>query len=84
MVPQFRKIQGRQLIELKKSYEFALKEAQSSLNTTAEERIETCHFKYVEGESLKSSAQNFALVSRKKYIPLNYILHQFYHHHDIS
>lgn len=53
MVPQFRKIQGRQLIELKKSYEFALKEAQSSLNTTAEERIETCHFKYVEGESLK-------------------------------
>lgn len=50
MVPQFRKIQGRQLIELKKSYEFALKEAQSSLNTTAEERIETCHFKYVEEE----------------------------------
>ena len=51
-VPQFRKIQGRQLIELKKSYEFALKEAQSSLNTTSEERIESCHFKYVAGESL--------------------------------
>lgn len=54
MVPQFRKIQGRQLIELKKSYEFALKEAQSSLNTTAEERIETCHFKYVEEEDKPS------------------------------
>ena len=48
--PQFRKIQGRQLIELKKSYEFALKEAQSSLNKTSEQRLETSHFKYVEGE----------------------------------
>lgn len=48
--PQFRKIQGRQLIELKKSYEFALKEAQSSLNKTSEQRLETCHFKYVDEE----------------------------------
>lgn len=48
--PQFRKIQGRQLIELKKSYEFALKEAQSSLNKTSQQRLETCHFKYVDEE----------------------------------
>ena len=48
--PKFKKIQGRQLIELKKCYEFALKEAHNALNKMADERLETCHFKYIEGE----------------------------------
>jgi len=48
--PKFRKIQGRQLIELKKSYEYALKEAYNSLNKTSEQRLATCHFKYIEEE----------------------------------
>ena len=48
--PKFRKIQGRQLIELRKSYEFALKEAYNSLSKTADQRLASCHFKYVEGE----------------------------------
>lgn len=46
--PKFKKIQGRQLIELKKSYEFALKEADNSISKTTDERLETCHFKYNE------------------------------------
>ncbi|KAL9966285.1 hypothetical protein ACROYT_G024338 [Oculina patagonica] len=54
--PQFRKIQGRQLIELKKSYEFALQEAQSSLNKTSDQRLETCHFKYVDEEEKPAGA----------------------------
>lgn len=48
--PKFKKIQGRQLNELKKSYEFALKEAHNLLNKTSDQRLETCHFKYIEGE----------------------------------
>lgn len=48
--PKFRKIQGRQLIELKKSYEFALEEAYSSLQKMSDQRLESCHFKYVAEE----------------------------------
>lgn len=50
--PKFKKIQGKQLIELKKSYDFALKEAHSYLKKTAEERLKSCHFKYKKGEWL--------------------------------
>ncbi|CAH3175007.1 unnamed protein product [Porites evermanni] len=51
--PKFRKIQGRQLMELRKSYEFALKEAYNSLSKTTDQRLASCHFKYVEVEEDK-------------------------------
>lgn len=50
--PKFKKILGKQLIELKKSYDFALKEAHSYLKKTTEERLKSCHFKYKRGEWL--------------------------------
>lgn len=58
--PKFKKIQGRQLIELKKSYDFALKEAHSSLKKTNDERLASCHFKCKneEGRSANSVACN--------------------------
>ena len=37
-------------MELRKSYEFALKEAYNSLSKTTDQRLASCHFKYVEGE----------------------------------
>ncbi|CAH3186282.1 unnamed protein product [Porites lobata] len=55
--PKFRKIQGRQLMELRKSYEFALKEAYNSLSKTADQRLASCHFKYVEEEDKRTSAK---------------------------
>lgn len=48
--PKFKNIQGKQLIELKKSYDFALKEAHSYLKKTTEERLKSCHFIYKKGE----------------------------------
>ena len=48
--PLFRNIQGRQLAELKRSYEVALEEARVSLSMASCERLERCHFKYDEGE----------------------------------
>lgn len=54
--PKFKKILGKQLIELKKSYDFALKEAHSYLKKTTEERLKSCHFKYKREECMSANS----------------------------
>lgn len=70
--PKFRKIQGRQLMELRKSYEFALKEAYNSLSKTADQRLASCHFKYVEGEFIRDGywVNNLSFQSQSQWLAL--------------
>ena len=53
-------------MELRKSYEFALKEAYNSLSKTTDQRLASCYFKYVEGEFIRDGfwVNNFSFQSR--------------------